>query len=171
MQTSIALDYLSATTKLHSLSQVVERFAFGMEFDKWVTAKALNGYEQALRHPYGHIISWTSKRDDMGINVLFTGMPLKELNDRGHNNFAMLRALFEAEFRFSRIDLAIDIHDIKIIAEFFDKDGNSLGKIDEYVTHPSHMLKPNEKYSFSTLEVISHYKLGSTNVTGSAIPG
>lgn len=117
MQTSIALDYLSATTKLHSLSQVVERFAFGMEFDKWVTAKALNGYEQALRHPYGHIISWTSKRDDMGINVLFTGMPLKELNDRGHNNFAMLRALFEAEFRFSRIDLAIDIHDIKIDLE------------------------------------------------------
>ena len=64
-----------------------------------------------------------------------------------------------------------DIHDIKIIAEFFDKDGNSLGKIDEYVTQPSHMLKPNEKYSFSTLEVISHYRLGSTNVTGSAIPG
>jgi hypothetical protein len=64
-----------------------------------------------------------------------------------------------------------DIHDIKIIAEFFDKDGNSLGKIEEYVTQPSHMLKPNENYSFSTLEVISHYKLGTTNVTGSAIPG
>jgi hypothetical protein len=63
-----------------------------------------------------------------------------------------------------------DVHDIKIMGEFFDKEGNSLGKIDEYVTQPSHMLKPNEKYSFSTLEVISHYKLGSTNVTGSAIP-
>ena len=63
-----------------------------------------------------------------------------------------------------------DIHDIKIIGEFFDKEGKSLGKIDEYVTQPSHMLKPNEKYSFSTLEVISHYKLGSSNVTASAIP-
>lgn len=27
-----------------------------------------------------------------------------------------------------------DIHDIKIMDEFFDKEGNSLGNIDEYVT-------------------------------------
>jgi len=117
MRTSIALDYMSATTKIHSVAQVVERFAFGVEFDKWMSSKAFNGYENALRHPYGHVISWTTKRDDMGINVLFTGMPLKEIHDRGYNCFDMLRTLFEAEFKFSRIDLAVDIFDVKIDLE------------------------------------------------------
>lgn len=117
MQTSIALDYLSATSKQHSINQVLERFAFGIEFDLWITAKALNGYEHALKHPYGHIVSWNTKRDDMGINVLFTGLPLKELHDRGNNNLEMIRKLFEAEFKFSRIDLAIDIHGVKVDLE------------------------------------------------------
>lgn len=117
MRTSIALDYMSATTKIHSVAQVLSRFSFGVDTEQWISVKAQNGYESAMKHPYGHMISWTSKRDDMGVNVLFTGRPLKEIHDRGYNTFEMLKALFEAEFKFSRIDLAIDIFDVKIDLE------------------------------------------------------
>ena len=41
-----------------------------------------------------------------------------------------------------------DMHEIEITGEFFDKDGNSLGKLNEFVTQPSFLLKPNEKHYF-----------------------
>ena len=58
-----------------------------------------------------------------------------------------------------------DIHDIEITGEFFDKDGNSLGKFNEYVTQPSFLLKPNEKYTFNLFEVVSYIRLATTNIT------
>ncbi|MBA2266718.1 MAG: hypothetical protein H0W19_00045 [Nitrosopumilus sp.] len=63
-----------------------------------------------------------------------------------------------------------DMYDIEITGEFFDKDGNSLGKFKEYVTQPSFILKPNEKYTFNLFEVVSHYKLATTNITAFGDP-
>jgi hypothetical protein len=57
-----------------------------------------------------------------------------------------------------------NMHEIEITGEFFDKDGNSLGKFNEYVTQPSFLLKPNEKYTFNLFEVVSHYRLAATNI-------
>lgn len=117
MQTSFTLDYVSGTTKDMSISQVMLRFCFGMEMDEWITGKAHNGYEHALRHPYGHYIQWTTKREDMGINVNFTGMPLKEIHDAGHNTLEIVFWMHENEFRFSRIDLAIDVRGVKFVLD------------------------------------------------------
>ena len=58
-----------------------------------------------------------------------------------------------------------DVHDIEISGEFFDKDGKSLGKFTEYVTQPSFLLKPNEKYSFNLFEVVSFIRLANTTIT------
>lgn len=63
-----------------------------------------------------------------------------------------------------------DMHDIEITGEFFDKNGNSLGKFDEYVTQPSFSLKPNEKYTFNLFEVVSHIRLATTNITAFGAP-
>ena len=63
-----------------------------------------------------------------------------------------------------------DMHDIEITGEFFDENGNSLGKFDEYVTEPSSSLKPNEKYTFNLFEVVSHIRLATTNITAFGAP-
>ena len=63
-----------------------------------------------------------------------------------------------------------DMHDIEITGEFFDKNGNSLGKFNEYVTQPSFSLMPNEKYTFNLFEVVSHIRLATTNITAFGAP-
>lgn len=117
METFFTPDWITATTKVHSIKQIIERFSFGMGTSDWITAKATNGYEHALRHPYGHVVRWTNKRDDMGVNVLFTGMPLKEIHDAGYSTLEIISWLCEEEFKFSRLDLAVDVHGIKFDLE------------------------------------------------------
>jgi hypothetical protein len=63
-----------------------------------------------------------------------------------------------------------DMHEIEITGEFFDKDGNSLGKFNEFVTQPSFLLKPNEKHTFTLFEVVSHNRLATTNITAFGEP-
>ncbi|MDN5847876.1 MAG: FxLYD domain-containing protein [Candidatus Nitrosocosmicus sp.] len=63
-----------------------------------------------------------------------------------------------------------EMHDIEITGEFFDKDGTSLGTFNEYVTQPSFLLKPNEKHAFTLFEVVSHYRLATTNITAFGDP-
>ena len=64
----------------------------------------------------------------------------------------------------------IELHDIEITGEFFDKDGKSLGKFNEYVTQPSFVLKPNEKHTFNLFEVVNHNRLATTNITAFGDP-
>ena len=70
----------------------------------------------------------------------------------------------------ARNNNTFDMHDIEISGEFFDKDGKSLGKFNEYVTQPSFFLKPNEKYTFNLFEVVSHNRLATTNLTAFGEP-
>jgi len=117
MQTSFTLDYVSATTKIHSLKQLIERFSFGLSFDEWVSSKGHNGYEHSMKHPFGHYIQWTNKRDDMGVNVHFSGLPLKELHDTGENTLLIVYWLHEEGFKFTRLDFAIDVRGVKFDLE------------------------------------------------------
>jgi len=64
----------------------------------------------------------------------------------------------------------IELHDIEITGEFFDKDGKSLGKFNEYVTQPSFVLKPDEKHTFNLFEVVNHNRLATTNITATGDP-
>ena len=57
-----------------------------------------------------------------------------------------------------------DLHEVKVSAEYFDKTGNLLEKVEHFITSPSHILKPNEKVSFDNLEVIGFHKLGDYNI-------
>lgn len=62
------------------------------------------------------------------------------------------------------------IHDVTIEGEFFDKNGDSLGKIKEFVTNPSFVLKPGASHNFVALELISHYRVASSNFTATGEP-
>ena len=57
-----------------------------------------------------------------------------------------------------------DLHEVKVSAEYFDKTGNLLEKVEHFITSPSYILKPNEKVSFDNLEVIGFHKLGDYNI-------
>jgi hypothetical protein len=60
------------------------------------------------------------------------------------------------------------VDDIEVDVAFFDKGGNQLGKFSNFVTQPSFVLKPGQSHSFNTLETISFYSIGGTNVTATA---
>lgn len=117
MQTAFALDWLSATTKDHGLTQVIKRLSFGMAYEDWMSGKGMNNYQFSMRHPLGHKVSWTNRRDDMGINCLFTGMPLKELFDRGIDTLDIVRWMQGEGFKFKRLDLALDVFGVDIDLE------------------------------------------------------
>jgi hypothetical protein len=58
----------------------------------------------------------------------------------------------------------LDLHEVKVSAEYYDKTGTLLEKVEHFITSPSHILKPNEKVSFDNLEVIGFHKLGDYNI-------
>ena len=61
----------------------------------------------------------------------------------------------------------LDLHEIKISAEYYDKTGTLLEKVEHFITSPSFILKPNEQVSFDRLEVIGFHKLGDYNIVAS----
>ncbi len=64
----------------------------------------------------------------------------------------------------------IDLHEIKINAEYFDKDGTSLGKNEHFVTMPSQILKPGDTTFFDILEIIGFHKLDHYSIVASGSP-
>ena len=61
----------------------------------------------------------------------------------------------------------LDLHEIKVSAEYYDKTGTLLEKVEHFITSPSFILKPNEQVSFDRLEVIGFHKLGDYNIVAS----
>lgn len=117
MQTSFTPDYISATTKDLPIKALIGQFGYGLGADDWISGKGHNGYEHALIHPFGHYVQWTTKRDDMGVNIHFSGRPLKEIHDAGENTLAIINWLHEEGFKFTRIDLAIDVRGVKFVLD------------------------------------------------------
>lgn len=60
-----------------------------------------------------------------------------------------------------------DLHEVKVSAEYYDKTGTLLEKVEHFITSPSYILKPNEQVSFDILEVIGFNKLGDYNIAAS----
>ena len=58
----------------------------------------------------------------------------------------------------------VNIHEVKISAEYYDKTGTLLEKVEHYITSPSQILKPSEKISFDILEVFGFHNLGNYNI-------
>ncbi len=61
----------------------------------------------------------------------------------------------------------LNLHEVKVSAEYYDKTGTLLEKVEHFITSPSYILKPNEQVSFDILEVIGFHKLGDYNIVAS----
>jgi hypothetical protein len=61
----------------------------------------------------------------------------------------------------------LDLHEVKVSAEYYDKTGTLLEKVEHFITSPSYILKPNEQVSFDILEVIGFHKLGDYKIVAS----
>lgn len=64
----------------------------------------------------------------------------------------------------------VDLHEVKISAEYYDKTGTLLEKVEHFITSPSKILKPDEQISFDILEVIGFHKLGDYNIVAYGEP-
>lgn len=114
MRKSFAFDWIRVTTKNHSPMEVIREFAYGLDFEQWKGTKPKSGYTHAVSHPWGHTIFWHMDRQEMGVNIMFTGRACNELYENGIDVIALIRSFSERKFRFTRLDLALDIHDVKI---------------------------------------------------------
>ncbi|HET7642326.1 MAG TPA: S8 family serine peptidase, partial [Nitrososphaeraceae archaeon] len=63
----------------------------------------------------------------------------------------------------------LDLQDIKINAEYYDKSGTLLDKVEHFITAPSYILKPNDKLTFNILEIVGFgfQKLGDSKIVAS----
>jgi hypothetical protein len=59
----------------------------------------------------------------------------------------------------------VSVNDVKLISQFFDKDGALLGKSDKFVSSQSFILKPGEVLQFQRLEIVSFDRIGKSNIT------
>ncbi len=64
----------------------------------------------------------------------------------------------------------IDLHEVKISAEYYDKTGTLLEKVEHHITSPSQILKPGKQISFDILEVIGFQKLDDYNIVANGEP-
>lgn len=94
--------------------EMVNDFSYGVEFEQWRGTKPKSGYSHAMIHPWGHTIFWHIDRPEMGVNIMFTGRACNELYIAGIDVLELIRTLSDRNFRFTRLDLAIDLKDVKI---------------------------------------------------------
>jgi hypothetical protein len=64
-----------------------------------------------------------------------------------------------------RNNSTVSVNDVKVVGEFFDKDGASIGKVDSFVTSQSLVLKPAEVIPFKLLPVVSFERIGNYTIT------
>jgi hypothetical protein len=60
---------------------------------------------------------------------------------------------------------SVNVDDIKVTAEYYDKKGLIIKSTDKLVTNPSHIAKPGDIIPFQMIEVISFGKVNTHNVT------
>lgn len=113
MLKSFAFDWIRVTTKTHTPMDMVEKFAFGLDFTQWKGSKPKSGYSHALLHPWGHTVFWHIDRVEMGVNIMFTGRACNELYAHEIDLIELIKWFSESGFRFTRLDLALDVHDVK----------------------------------------------------------
>ena len=59
----------------------------------------------------------------------------------------------------------VSMHDVKVMAVYFDKNGVVLGKSDKFVSSQSFILKPGDVIPFQLLDVVTFDKVNKYNMT------
>jgi hypothetical protein len=64
-----------------------------------------------------------------------------------------------------RNNSTVNVNDLMVSAEFFDKEGDSINKSDRFVTSQSLILKPGEVVPFKLLPIVSFERIGNYTIT------
>lgn len=59
----------------------------------------------------------------------------------------------------------VSVNDVKLVAQFLDKNGAVLGKTDKFVASQSFILKPGDEIPFQLLEIVSFDRIDKYNFT------
>lgn len=63
----------------------------------------------------------------------------------------------------------MSVNDLKVNAQFFDKDGILLGNASKFVSSQSFILKPGDTMPFGFLEIISFDRIARYNITAAGV--
>lgn len=107
-RSKVIIDWLSFTTKIHSISSLIE--LLGMQDVPWEHVKGMHGYRQ--RYYFGGVSIHHDGADNMGIWVEMSGQGCRTFETFGHGEFRVLFRMIIAEDRqdvhITRLDLAYD---------------------------------------------------------------
>lgn len=118
MITSHAVDWLSITFKGGITDALVrDALSFGVTKERWTECSAAHGYKIAIEHPFGHKIMMHPGRPEMGCHVIMGGSSLKQLTEGGIEPLTLVKWAIEEGGKISRLDLAIDVFDVKVAIE------------------------------------------------------
>lgn len=111
LEVKFAVDWLSVTSDKRPIFSP-EPYAFPIPGNIWKRDKAHSGYNVGWSDDAGATVQWHDKRDDMRVQIQYTGQVLTRYWERGYPTMDVIRWYFERkDTRLSRIDLAIDVHD------------------------------------------------------------
>lgn len=114
METGFALDWLSFTVKGIEDVAACNALSFGQAYEAWTPIQAVHGYALAKQHPFGHMVMSNYKRPDMGVHVMMNGGALSKLTELQYDTLNLLSWAMGEGARITRLDLAIDVHDVPV---------------------------------------------------------
>lgn len=130
-QIAFAFDWLSMTFHGLSAYEIIDAVSFGRARSDWTNTAAKNGYTVGAKHPFGHEVMTNHARPEMGVHVMFSGKPLREMREGGISFLDMLRWAHKEGAKVTRIDLAVDLHgepldirDLRNCAQVKGKEGS-----------------------------------------------
>ena len=109
MTKTITIDWLSFTTRENVED---EALLLLLDYGRAISEAPRFGYTSALRFASGLVVMSNSDRSEMGRHWILSGACLKAIADEtGMDGFRLLRAVFEAGAKITRLDLAKDARD------------------------------------------------------------
>src|SRR5689334_20880846 len=111
---AFAFDWLSMTFHGLGAYEIIDAISFGLDRSAWQNCAAKNGYTTGAKHPFGHEVMMNHSRPEMGVHVMFSGKPLREMREGGISFMDMLRWAHKEGAKVTRIDLAVDLHGVAL---------------------------------------------------------
>lgn len=117
MHTNVVVDWIACTLeKRFNHPATMAQYAEGLfptPAETYVLDKPLHGYRIAIVEPCGVLIM-SEGTERMGTHIVLTGGTLDKLANAGFSRQQALSTMVRVGARFSRVDLALDIHDTSL---------------------------------------------------------
>lgn len=129
MNISSKMDFLELTVKQKSAQDSSLWYpAFPAEAFRWQPTHGTKWYDMAIKHHNGLLVMSNSKREEMGIHLIYSGQVLDAIRETVETDgWDILQYHVGAGHKVTRLDIAVDIKDAEFDVEDFKRafyDGN-----------------------------------------------